>query len=74
MNAENENEVEETGLAERRMCELLELGLEEIAEDEGLGRVRVRTLREDEGLLTGDQGIVVRIDDAEFQITVVRSR
>jgi hypothetical protein len=72
----DENEVDETevgGLDEARVCELLTAGLEEIAESEDLGRVRVSTF-EDVGLLTRNKGIVVRIGDAEFQVTVVRSR
>ena len=42
--------------------------------DETEGPVpRVRTFA-DEGVLTSNKGLVVRIGDAEFQVTIVRSR
>lgn len=33
----------------------------------------IRTFR-DAGVMTGNKGLVVRIGDAEFQVTIVRSR
>jgi len=70
---QTENEDVGTEIDEDRICELLRAGLEEIAEDEGLGRVRTRTF-EDEGLLTSNKGIVIRIGHSEWQVTVVQSR
>ena len=64
---------EADGIDEARVCELITAGLEEIAESEDLGRVRVRTF-EDAGVLTHNKGLVVRIGDAEFQVEVLRSR
>jgi hypothetical protein len=43
------------------------------AEEEDVPRTRIRTFAE-AGLLTGNRGLVVQVGDAEFQVTVVRSR
>lgn len=47
--------------------------IDEYAEENDAPRTRIRTFRE-AGLLTGNKGLVVRIGDAEFQLTIVRSR
>jgi hypothetical protein len=44
---------------------------DEVADDHG--RMRVRSF-EEAGVLSGKEGLVVRTKDAEFQITIVRSR
>ena len=71
MNEIDEDEVD--GLDEARVCELITAGLEEIAESEDVGRLRIRTFG-DAGILTSNKGLVVRIGDAEFQVEVIRSR
>ena len=71
MNETEDDEVE--AITEERVCELLRAGLEEIAEDEGLERIRVRTFS-DAGILTSNVGLVVRIGDQEWQVEVIRSR
>lgn len=43
------------------------------AEDEPLPALRVLTFR-DAGLMTRDKGVVVRIGDAEFQMSIKRAR
>ncbi len=58
---------------ETQMCELISMALEEITESEDVGRLRIKTF-EDAGVLTSNKGLVVRIDDAEFEVTVVQSR
>jgi hypothetical protein len=45
----------------------------EFAEENDAPRTRIRTFAE-AALLTGNKGLVVRIGEAEFQLTVVRSR
>lgn len=45
----------------------------EFAEENDAPRARIRTFAE-AALLTGNKGLVVRIGEAEFQLTVVRSR
>jgi hypothetical protein len=45
----------------------------EFAEENDAPRTRIRTFAE-AALLTGNNGLVVRIGEAEFQLTVVRSR
>jgi hypothetical protein len=47
--------------------------IDEYAEENDAPRTRIRTFRE-AGLLTGNKGLVVRVGDAEFQLTIVRSR
>lgn len=44
----------------------------EFAEENDAARTRIRTFA-DAALLTGNKGLVVRIGEAEFQLTVVRS-
>lgn len=44
--------------------------MRELLEDEGL---KVTTY-EEEGLLTWDEGFVVKTEDSEFQITIVQSK
>jgi len=47
--------------------------ISDYAEENDAPRTRVRTFG-DAGLLTNNRGLVVRVGDAEFQITIVRSR
>lgn len=47
--------------------------IREFAEENDAPRTRTRTFGETE-LLTSNKGLVVRIGDAEFQLTIVRSR
>ncbi len=47
--------------------------IDDYAEENDAPRTRIRTFRE-AGLLTGNKGLVVRVGDAEFQVTIVRSR
>lgn len=47
--------------------------IEDYAEENDAPRTRIRTFG-DAGLLTGNKGLVVRVGDAEFQLTIVRSR
>lgn len=42
-------------------------------DEDDMPRVRVHTFR-DAGLLTMNNGLVVRVGDAEFQVQIVRSR
>jgi hypothetical protein len=43
------------------------------AEEDNVPRTHIRTFAE-AGLLTGNRGLVVHVGDAEFQVTIVRSR
>lgn len=47
--------------------------LEAYAEESDMPRPRIRTFAE-AGVLTNNNGLVVRFGDAEFQLTIVRSR
>jgi hypothetical protein len=47
--------------------------INDYAEENDAPRTRIRTFGE-AGLLTGNKGLVVRVGDAEFQLTIVRSR
>lgn len=61
---EMDEEESETFLAE---------AIREFAEENDGPRTRTRTFGE-AGVLTSNKGLVVRIGDAEFQVTIVRSR
>jgi hypothetical protein len=61
------------------MVDLLTEALEMWTEDHIVGmtpdeEVEVEGTFEDVGLMTQNRGLVVRVGDSEFQITVVRSR
>lgn len=47
--------------------------ISDYAEENGPVRTRIRTFGDD-GVLTNNKGLVVRVGDAEFQVTIVRSR
>lgn len=47
--------------------------IREFAEENDAPRTRTRTFGE-AGVLTSNKGLLVRIGDAEFQVTIVRSR
>lgn len=47
--------------------------IREYAEENDAPRTRTRTFGE-AGVLTSNKGLVVRVGDAEFQVTIVRSR
>ena len=72
MNATENEDVGDETIDEERVCQLLTAGLEQIAEEEGLERLRIRTF-EDAGVLTSNKGLVVKIGRAEFQVEVLRS-
>lgn len=65
-----ENEEWDAAMLEDFIKEAIATLCEEDAPPEEL---KVRTYRQ-AGLLTNDRGLVVRIDNAEFQVTIVRSR
>lgn len=52
--------------------ELFDESVEEVTGEEG-GEVRVSTF-EQAGILTTNQGLVVRVGESEFQVTVVQVR
>jgi hypothetical protein len=56
-------------MTEREFADLLEEALIESNED---GDITIRSY-ESAGVLTYNEGLVVRIDDTEFQVTIVRS-
>jgi hypothetical protein len=60
-------------MSEAEFADLLEEALDEHAKNDDRETPRIRTFRE-AGLLTRNEGIVVRLGDQEFQVTVVRSR
>jgi hypothetical protein len=67
-------EAENEGMTEEALEELLTQALEDFAdENDEVPRLRIRTF-EEAGVLTRNRGLVLRIDDAEFQVQVVRSR
>jgi hypothetical protein len=47
--------------------------ISDYAEENDAPRTRTRTFGE-AGVLTNNKGLVVRVGDAEFQVTIVRSR
>ncbi len=62
------------GLSEEELEELLAEAIEAHAdESDEVARIDVATFR-DCGVLTMNRGLVLTIGDAEFQITIVRSR
>ena len=68
---ETKSEFEDMG--EERFESLLADAIREFAEENDAWRTRIRTFAE-AGVLTSNKGLVVRVGDAEFQITIVRSR
>jgi hypothetical protein len=60
-------------MCEAEFCDLLEEALYEHAENSDREQPRICSFRS-AGLLTGNEGIVVRLGDQEFQVRVVRSR
>ncbi len=58
-------------MTESQFASLLAETVEENVREESGERVRVRSFGES-GLMTSNEGIVVRIDGVEFQVTVVR--
>lgn len=62
------------GLSEEELEQLLAEAIEAHAEEsDEVARIDVATFR-DCGVLTMNRGLVLTIGDAEFQITIVRSR
>lgn len=73
-----EDEADETAderedMSEEELEEFLTQAIEDFADDNEVPRLRIHTF-EESGVLTRNRGLVVRIGDAEFQITIVRSR
>lgn len=64
-------------MTENDLVELIRNGLDESAsvelDEDEYGSMDIRTFGES-GVLTSNKGLVVRIGDDEFQVTVVRSR
>ncbi len=65
---------EDEGMSEEDLEQLLAEAIEAHAdENDEIARIDVATFR-DCGVLTMNRGLVLTIGDAEFQITIVRSR
>ena len=64
---------ERDSLSERELEELLTQAIETFADEGEMPGAHLRTF-EDAGVLTLNRGLVLRIGDAEFQLTIVRSR
>lgn len=60
-------------MGEREFEERLAQAIECFADEGELPGAHVRTF-DDAGVLTMNRGLVVEVGDAEFQITIVRSR
>jgi len=60
-------------MTEQEFSELVSGFVEESLREESGERVRVRSFRES-GVMTSNEGFVVRVGEEEFQVTVVRSR
>ncbi len=71
--AEDEVESELDDMSEEEFETFLADAIHEHAEENDAPRTRLRTFGED-GVLTSNKGLVVRVGDAEFQVTIVRSR
>jgi len=70
---EDEADEEREDLNEQELEELLTQAIECFADEGEMPCAHIRTF-EDAGVLTMNRGLVVRIGDAEFQLTIVRSR
>lgn len=70
---DDEVESEFENMDEEEFETFLSDSIREFAEENDAPRTRTRTFGE-AGVLTGNKGLVVRIGDAEFQVTIVRSR
>jgi|CXWL01.1.fsa_nt_gi hypothetical protein len=81
MNDDSSNTVHEDDEVESELEDMDEEDFEtfladaisDYAEENDAPRTRTRTFGE-AGVLTNNKGLVVRVGDAEFQVTIVRSR
>jgi hypothetical protein len=71
--SDDEADEKRDDLSEQELEELLTQAIECFADEGEMPRAHIRTF-EDAGVLTMNRGLVVRIGDAEFQLTIVRSR
>ncbi len=69
----DEVEAEFEDMDEEEFETFLADAINDYAEENDAPRTHIRTFGE-AGLLTGNKGLVVRVGDTEFQITIVRSR
>ena len=69
----DEGEAQFEDMDEEEFETFLADAINDYAEENDAPRTRIRTFGE-AGLLTGNKGLGVRIGDAEFQVTIVRSR
>lgn len=67
------DEVESENMDEDEFETFLADAISDYAEENDAPLTRTRTFG-DAGVLTNNKGLVVRVGDAEFQITIVRSR
>jgi hypothetical protein len=58
---------------EKQMAEIIRQALENHSGIEADGSIRISTF-EDEGVLTCNEGLVVRVDGSKFQLTIVKCR
>ena len=70
---DDEADEEREDLSEQELEELLTQAIECFADEGEMPCAHIRTF-EDAGVLTMNRGLVVQIGDAEFQLTIVRSR
>lgn len=71
---EEEDEDDEfMDMSEQELEEFLKEAIVSFADENDIGRVRVLTFGEC-SMLTMNKGLVLRIKDSEFQLTIVRSR
>lgn len=73
MNDDSDFDSEFEDMDEEELEGFLTDAIEEYAEENDAPQTRISTFN-DAGLLTGNHGLVVRIGDAEFQLTIVRTR
>jgi hypothetical protein len=71
--SDDEAEEEREDLSEQELEELLTQAIECFADEGEMPCAHIRTF-EDAGVLTMNRGLVLQLGDAEFQLTIVRSR
>lgn len=70
---DNEPKSEFEDMSEEEFETFLADAIQDYGEENDAPRTRIRTFSE-AGVLTNNSGLVVRVGDAEFQVTIVRSR
>jgi hypothetical protein len=58
---------------EKKMTEIIRAALEQYYETEEEGCIQIQSF-EDEGVMTYNEGLVIRTDDGKFQLTIVECR